>query len=115
MSNYATKEEALQSSLEVWEYLASNPDVCDKDKAYYALSKKLDLWDCAACEFSQMGVSSFNCGSDCRNCILWTSVMPFACEEEGSPYLKWLTSNSVAERKLGAEEMVALIKSKMGG
>jgi hypothetical protein len=117
MSNYATKEEALQSCLEVWQYLAET-GIEYKADAYAALGKKRDVFGCAACEFA--GRSSHEEEDAwCENCPLWDyHGRDCECERLESPYYLWCNGDdeegTTEETRIHyAKAMVRLITAKI--
>jgi hypothetical protein len=103
-----TQKEAKELTLEMWRYLADNPDFLTKSSLpLYTYARIRGLRNrCPLCEL-------FVGGDEKRPCAFCPLFLAegLDCTEEGSAYNRWVYAETEAERGKAAERIVEIVSA----
>ena len=113
-----TKQRALEVCIEMWDWLAENPDK-QKHHAIEELnldSDELGGYNCSACAYEDQMRESITCKGlvakrVCHYCPMWTGKEK--CNSSTSPYHIWLVNSAYSLRSEAAKDIANLAREKL--
>ena len=98
-----TEIEALEKSIEQWEWLKDNPDKNKDDYFKYKDIRDIPIVGCYVCLCVDW---------NCSKCLV-SEWRKNRCIEDRESYVKWEYSYDIFETKKGAENVLALLKKNL--